>query len=77
MAQSREVPPQNTGENPEKSLGKILKEAGVSVYAQTPGAEKIYRETRAPGMGGEEEQSRASASQGQRVVDAEYKETDR
>jgi cytoskeleton protein RodZ len=27
MAQSREVPPQNTGENPEKSLGKILKEA--------------------------------------------------
>ena len=60
-----------------EALGKILKEAGVSVYAQTPGAEKIYRETRAPGMGGEEEQSRASASQGQRVVDAEYKETDR
>jgi molecular chaperone DnaK len=56
-----------------EALGKILKEAGVSVYAQTPGAEKVYRETRAPGMGGDTDQSHANGSQ--RVVDAEFKET--
>jgi len=56
-----------------EALGKILKEAGVSVYAQTPGAEKVYRETRVPGMGVEANTPRANSSQ--RVVDAEFKET--
>jgi len=59
-----------------EALGKILKEAGVSVYAQTPGAEKVYRETRAPGMNESASEPRPTGSGPQgRVVDAEFKET--
>jgi molecular chaperone DnaK len=59
-----------------EALGKILKEAGTAVYAQVPGAEKVYRETRAPGMdeGPGEPRPSGSGPRG-RVVDAEYKET--
>ena len=56
-----------------EELGKILKEAGVSIYAQTPDAEGVYKERKY-----EEEPSGArpsgSGSRG-RVVDAEYEET--
>jgi len=56
-----------------EALGKILKEAGVSIYAQAPGVEDVYKEHKY-----EEEPSGArpsgSGSRG-RVVDADYEET--
>ena len=52
-----------------EQLKKVLKEAGVAIYAQTPQA-GVYKETRTPG-------GAASAAPGarSRVVDADYKES--
>ncbi len=59
-----------------KELEKNLKEAGTAIYAQTPGAHKVYKETRAPGMGDADSGPRPSGSGPRgRVVDADYKET--
>ncbi|MBI3771950.1 MAG: molecular chaperone DnaK [Gammaproteobacteria bacterium] len=58
-----------------EQLKKVLKEAGVAIYAQTPQA-GVYKETRASqgtGSGGQARPS-GSGSRG-RVVDADYKET--
>jgi molecular chaperone DnaK len=60
------------------ALGKLLKEAGTVIYAQTPGA-GVYAETPAPGVppdvGGQNREARPSGSGPRgRVVDAEYKE---
>jgi molecular chaperone DnaK len=56
-------------------LSKVLKEAGVSIYAQTPGAENVYKERKAdfdePAAGA---RPTGSGSRG-RVVDADYEET--
>lgn len=57
-----------------EALEKILKEAGTVVYSQTPGAEKVYKETRTPDMGGEGPRPSGAGPRG-RVVDAEYKES--
>lgn len=56
-----------------EALGRLLKEAGVSIYAQTPGVEEVYKERKY------EEQPRgarhsASGPRGQ-VVDADYEES--
>lgn len=48
-------------------LSRVLKEAGVAIYAQSPEASKVYKEHKAPGTGSDS--SRA------RVVDADYEET--
>jgi molecular chaperone DnaK len=51
-----------------EALGKLLKEAGTVIYAQTPGA-GVYAETPAPGV-----QAGGAGPRG-KVVDAEYRET--
>jgi len=61
------------------ALGKLLKEAGTVIYAQTPNA-GVYAETQAPGVhadnGGQPGEARPSGSGPHgKVVDAEYKET--
>lgn len=56
-----------------EALGEILKEAGVSVYAQTPGAENVYKERKYKEPAGGARPS-GSGSRG-RVVDADYEET--
>ena len=59
-----------------EALGEILKEAGTSVYAQSPEAKKVYRETRAPGVNEAPGEPRPSGSGPRgRVVDADYTET--
>jgi molecular chaperone DnaK len=58
-----------------EELEKVLKEAGTSIYAQTPSASDVYKETKAPGAaqaGGEARPSGAGPRG--RVVDADYKE---
>ena len=61
--------------NRAEELKKVLKEAGVAIYAQTPQA-GVYRETRAPQETAAGAQARPSGSGPRgRVVDAEYKET--
>ncbi|HEY6096311.1 MAG TPA: molecular chaperone DnaK [Gallionellaceae bacterium] len=62
-----------------EALGKLLKEAGTVIYAQTPGA-GVYAETQAPGvqpnMGKPAGEARPSGSGPRgKVVDAEYKES--
>ncbi|HLF95511.1 MAG TPA: molecular chaperone DnaK [Methylococcaceae bacterium] len=62
-----------------EALGKLLKEAGTVIYAQTPGA-GVYAETPAPGvqpeMGRQPGEPRPSGSGPRgKVVDAEYRET--
>lgn len=60
-----------------EALEKILKEAGTMIYAQAPGADKVYRETRTPDMEEPGAGPRPSGSGPRgKVVDAEYKETD-
>jgi molecular chaperone DnaK len=58
-----------------EALTKVLKEAGVSIYSQTPGAENVYKEHKAdfdePSAGA---RPSGSGSRG-RVVDADYEET--
>ena len=58
-----------------EALTKILKEAGVSIYAQTPGAENVYKEKKVdddePSAGA---RPTGSGSRG-RVVDADYEDT--
>jgi len=58
-----------------EALTKVLKEAGVSIYSQTPGAENVYKEQKVdfeePSGGA---RPSGSGSRG-RVVDADYKET--
>lgn len=56
-----------------EELGKMLKEAGVSIYAQTPGAENVYKEHKYEEPPGGARPS-GSGSRG-RVVDADYEET--
>jgi molecular chaperone DnaK len=56
-----------------EKLGEVLKEAGVSIYSQTPGAENVYKERKyeeAPGGA----RPSGAGSRG-RVVDADYEET--
>jgi molecular chaperone DnaK len=58
-----------------EELKKVLKEAGVAIYAQTPQA-GVYKETRAPEGAAAGGQARPSGSGPRgRVVDADYKET--
>jgi molecular chaperone DnaK len=58
-----------------EELKKVLKEAGVVIYAQTPQA-GVYKETRAPEGTAAGGQARPSGSGPRgRVVDADYKET--
>lgn len=58
-----------------EQLNKVLKEAGVAIYAQTPQA-GVYKETRAPEGSAASGQPRPSATGARsRVVDAEFKET--
>ena len=54
-------------------LTKVLKEAGVAIYAQTPDASRVYKEHKAAGSdtGG----SPSAPRKGARVVDADYEET--
>ena len=57
-----------------EELGKVLKEAGISIYAQTPGANDVYKERKfyeePPGGA----RPSGSGSRG-RVVDADFKES--
>jgi len=58
-----------------EELKKVLKEAGVAIYAQTPQA-GVYKETRAPEPTAAGAQARPSGSGPRgRVVDADYKES--
>lgn len=58
-----------------EKLKKVMKEAGVAIYAQTPQA-GVYKETRASQASGPGGQARPSGSGSRgRVVDADYKET--
>ncbi len=54
-------------------LEQVLKEAGVVIYSQTPGASPVYAETRKPETSAGEARPSGSGPRG-RVVDAEYKE---
>lgn len=56
-----------------EALGELLKEAGVSIYAQTPGADNVYKERKYDESSGGARPS-GSGSRG-RVVDADYEET--
>lgn len=56
-----------------EALGELLKEAGVSIYAQTSGVENVYKERKYEGPTGGARPS-GSGSRG-RVVDADYEET--
>ena len=56
-----------------EALGELLKEAGVSIYSQTPGAENVYKERKYEEPTGGARPS-GSGSRG-RVVDADYEET--
>lgn len=56
-----------------EALGELLKEAGVSIYSQTPGAENVYKERKYEEPSGGARPS-GSGSRG-RVVDADYEET--
>jgi molecular chaperone DnaK len=57
------------------ALTETLKEAGISIYAQTPEAEKVYKERPADfGESGGEARPSGSGSRG-RVVDADYEES--
>jgi molecular chaperone DnaK len=56
-----------------KKLQEILKEAGTVVYSQTPGADKVYKETKAPDFSSGEPRPSGSGPRG-RVVDADYTE---
>ena len=57
------------------ALSETLKEAGISIYAQTPQAENVYKERPADfGDSGEEARPSGAGSRG-RVVDADYEES--
>jgi molecular chaperone DnaK len=56
-----------------RDLEKVLKEVGVAIYAQTPGASPVYAETPKPNAGTGEARPSGSGPRG-RVVDAEYRE---
>ena len=59
-----------------EALAKVLKEAGVVIYSQTPGAGP-YAETRVPGAEETKSEPKSGTSgQGRRVVDADYEETE-
>jgi molecular chaperone DnaK len=53
------------------TLTEVLKEAGVVVYSQTPGAEGVYKETKVNPPPGN---SSGATQQHERVVDADYEE---
>lgn len=58
-----------------EALGKLLKEAGTTIYAQSPGAYQAGAEKPPPPSGGEARPS-GSGARG-RVVDADYTESDK
>lgn len=58
-----------------EALGKLLKEAGTTIYAQTPGAYQAGAEKPSPPSGGEARPS-GSGARG-RVVDADYTESNK
>jgi molecular chaperone DnaK len=59
-----------------ESLGKVLKEAGVVIYSQTPQAAGPYKETRGPESEATPGEPRPTGSGPRgKVVDAEYRES--
>ncbi len=52
-------------------LSRLMQEAGIVIYSQTPGANKAYHETKVPGA---EATSQAQPPGSAKVVDADYSE---